>query len=123
MQKVKYKFTVLVALLVAWCSLRTINIDPTTFITRIPHIDKVVHLVMYIVLAGTCRLESTHIVSKVKNGMICVVCPMLYGGIMELLQEYFFPQRTGDWMDFGCNAVGVLVGYVVATYWVNKRNM
>ena len=39
--------------------------------------------------------------------------PILYGGLMELLQEYYFPPRTGDWEDWIADIVGVLIAFFI----------
>jgi len=43
--------------------------------------------------------------------IIVIALPIFYGGVLELVQEYFFPPRTGDWFDFLADTAGVLLGY------------
>lgn len=111
----QYKYSLLVAVIVAWVSLRTIDLDSNLDLMYFPHIDKVIHIVLYVFLTGTCTWESRHIIHKWQKYLVCMLLPILYGGLMEILQEYYFPPRTGDWADFACNIVGVLVGYVAIT--------
>ena len=33
-----------------------------------------------------------------------------YGGFMELLQNYIFINRSGNWYDFTANAIGAVIG-------------
>ena len=40
--------------------------------------------------------------------------PILYGASIELIQKYFFPPRTAEWLDLLSDIVGVVIGYFVA---------
>ena len=42
------------------------------------------------------------------------IYPIVYGGVIELLQEYCFPPRTGDWSDWLSDAAGVVAAYFLA---------
>ena len=46
-----------------------------------------------------------------------IVLPIILGGAMEWMQENFTSCRTGDWLDFIANCIGVglgaLVGYFI----------
>lgn len=80
-------------------------------------IDKWAHFLMY---GGmTCamwidyykRAES----SKIKLGLVLssALIPTALGGLMELVQAYLTTCRTGDWLDFYADIVGVVIGTVV----------
>lgn len=105
-------------ILVAFLSLKNIDIDlPTTY--RIPHADKLIHLVMYILLGAACFIDSRALRSKFRRVFLCPIFPILYGGLMELLQEYYFPPRTGEWADFAFDTIGVFIGWGIAAYLIN----
>ena len=113
-----YKYSLLTCILVAYLSLKNIDIDlPSTY--WIPHADKLVHLVMYILLGVACSADSRAIMSKFGRIFLCPIFPILYGGMMELLQEYYFPPRTGEWADFAFDAIGVLIGWGITEYLIN----
>lgn len=46
------------------------------------------------------------------------------GGLIEVLQEYVFINRFGDWFDFTANSLGAVLGVVgfilIGKYLVNK---
>jgi VanZ family protein len=42
--------------------------------------------------------------------LIAMVVPMVYGGIIEIAQERWFAPRTGEWMDWLADCIGVIVG-------------
>jgi VanZ family protein len=39
-----------------------------------------------------------------------MVLPMVYGGIIEIAQERWFAPRSGEWMDWLADCIGVIVG-------------
>ena len=43
-----------------------------------------------------------------------VLCPILFSGAVELLQEYATDYRGGDWLDFLANTTGVLLATGIA---------
>ena len=81
---------------------------------RFEGMDKVVHFVLYFLLASAiCRdffRQSTPFASR-KMVVWAIVLPILYGGIIEILQENFFPPRTAEWSDWLADITGVLAGY------------
>ena len=42
-----------------------------------------------------------------------VLCPVIMGGLIELAQAYLTTCRSGDFFDFVCNSMGVLLGCLV----------
>ena len=50
---------------------------------------------------------------------LAVVFPLLYGGLIEVLQKYFFYPRTGEWGDWLADSIGVLVGAIV--WWISQK--
>ena len=42
-----------------------------------------------------------------------VLCPIIMGGLIELAQAYLTTCRSGDFFDFVCNSLGVLLGCLV----------
>jgi VanZ family protein len=45
--------------------------------------------------------------------LIALVVPMVYGGIIEIVQELWFAPRSGEWMDWLADCIGVVVGIVL----------
>ena len=74
--------------------------------------DKIVHFLMYLGLAGIASLnyiydKKGHVII-LKLVVFAILIPVLYGGLIEILQAEFFPPRTGDWYDFLADTLGVL---------------
>lgn len=72
----------------------------------VPHLDLVVHLVVFgavAVCAVRCGLPLTWV----------VVVLLAHAVVSELVQAYVVPDRTGDWRDAVADAVGTLLGVLL----------
>lgn len=80
-------------------------------------LDKIAHLCMYAALAFVfsldCRRDGR---STTAAFWFPLVAASLYGGAMELVQQYFFPPRTGEWADFIADIAGALTGAIIPLY-------
>ena len=103
---------------------------PTMEITKIPNMDKLVHLCMYGGVSGMIWIEFLRNHRKYDEVMWhawigAVLCPILMGGAIELLQEYCTTYRGGDWFDFLANSTGVvlatLFAYFVLRPWMLRK--
>ena len=102
---------------------------PHTPLDNITLIDKWTHILMY---AGTCatiwyeyvrRHDST---VRARVFLLAWLAPLVMSGLIEILQEYCTGgRRSGDWLDFAANAIGVTLGNVIgillAVYRARKR--
>lgn len=75
--------------------------------------DKIVHLLMYAGLAFALMIDyrkSTKI-NRYNLGFVlsCFALPIIFGGIIEIVQSVYFPPRTGDWFDWLADIAGVLI--------------
>ena len=86
---------------------------PETPLDGVEFIDKWTHLVMYGGTAGVMWYEHLrahrqpvwrHLLVYAVRGMIVL------GGIIELIQAYCTTTRSGEWLDFYADSVGVLLG-------------
>ncbi len=91
-----------------------------TDLSKIPHIDKIVHFCMYGGLSGMLWVEFLWGHRKQKNAPMWhawfggTLCPILFSGCVELLQEYCTDYRGGDWADFVANSLGSLTASLIA---------
>lgn len=44
-----------------------------------------------------------------------------YGGLIEIIQEYFSLNRTGDWFDFLADAFGIIIAICILTAFQRAR--
>ncbi|MCC7050826.1 MAG: VanZ family protein [Bacteroidia bacterium] len=71
-------------------------------------VDKWVHTFIFFVLASW-GLELALRFSI--NAFIILITCIVYGGILEILQQLLFIDRAADWLDFAANTTGVIVGW------------
>lgn len=86
---------------------------PETPLDNVSLIDKWAHIAMY---GGTCLviwleyLLKHKKLSPMKLLLFAVIAPIVMSGVIEILQAYCTGgRRSGDWMDFAANAVGVIL--------------
>jgi len=116
---------------------------PSTFesaprISQFPHSDKVVHFVMFFVLTAVLIYECTKSTNARKREansniqnlnnknscfrtfvrsrkflLVCILFPIVLGGIIEIMQEAFFKPRSAEWLDWAADIAGVLAAWAV----------
>jgi hypothetical protein len=90
---------------------------PETPLDNVKFIDKWTHLVMY---GGTCSViwwEHLRLCKKETRRpnlralfWFALVGMIILGGLVELGQAYCTTTRSGEWLDFYADSVGVLLG-------------
>ncbi len=100
---------------------------PETPLDNIQFIDKWTHLVMY---GGSSSviwweyLRSHDTLNKRKLILWAVIGMVALGGIVELLQAYCTTTRSGEWLDFWSDTMGVLIGAAIGLFlnhlWFHK---
>ena len=92
---------------------------PRTALSEIKDIDKIAHLFMY---GGFCvvlwfEYFLTHLRMSVKNIFWgAIIGPIVFSGVIELLQEVLTRYRGGDWIDFIFNSLGVIAAALFSIY-------
>ena len=85
--------------------------DPGISLPTFVGADKWVHALMYAILGGMVCWDCMRMkMSGWRLWLITMVLPMLYGGAIELIQEQWFAPRSGEWMDWGADCAGVIIG-------------
>ncbi len=119
----KYPFSLAIILVVIYLSFFK---PPSTDLNKVPGIDKIVHVCMYLGMSGMLWLEFFRAHRKMNtplwHGWLgAFVCPVVFSGCVELLQEYATSYRGGDWLDLTANASGALLASLFATYVLASR--
>ncbi|MDR1161964.1 MAG: hypothetical protein LBK45_06455 [Tannerellaceae bacterium] len=114
----KYPFSLAVVLVVIYLSFFK---PPIINMHLFDGFDKVAHFCMYAGLSGILWLEFLRNHRKgglrVRRVIVgAVVCPVLFGGLIELGQAYLTAYRGGDRFDFLANLTGVFVASLIAWY-------
>lgn len=82
--------------------------------------DKLVHWLAFAVLTLVMLWDSKKVgLRSWQMWTLAVVFPLLYGGLIEVLQKHFFYPRTGEWGDWLADSIGVLVGAIV--WWISQK--
>lgn len=90
------------------------------FIPLFVHTDKLVHFLMYAGISVTLWFEffrgnKLYKPSPIWHAWIgAFVCPILFGGAIELAQTYCTTFRSGDWYDLLANILGVCTATALA---------
>ena len=119
----KYPLSLLCILLIWVLSLTPFF--PETPFDDVQFIDKWTHLVMY---GGTCSviwfeyLLHHRTIDWGKILLLSVVGMTLLGGLMELLQAFCTTTRSGEWLDFWADSLGVLLGNAVGLLMKSLRS-
>ena len=107
----RYPVALLIATGIVFLSL--IPIPEIQIPVQVPLADKWTHMVMYGVLALTIWLEYRrfhHQWSAWKLFFLAFLAPIAMGGALELAQAYLTTCRSGEWLDFIANTIGVCLG-------------
>lgn len=98
---------------------------PETPLDDVPMIDKWTHFVMYGSLCSVIFAEyaNHHIKPNIKHLAIGgVLLPIIMGGLIELAQAYCTGgNRSGDWIDWIANSIGVMIGTAIGSLVVYLR--
>ncbi len=92
---------------------------PTSFFSKIPHFDKIVHFTLFFVLClfllrPLKRLNRNHYLLAPLFSIIC-------SGLLELIQHSLSSTRQSDIYDFLANSLGVLSSVLFFYLFVSGR--
>ena len=115
----KYPFSLTIILVVIYLSFfKPPSMEDEPFF-QWPYLDKVVHGCMYFGMSGMLWLEFVRAHRRQQAPLWhawigAVACPVLFSGVVEVLQSYCTTYRGGDWLDFVANSVGVCLATLLA---------
>ncbi len=95
-------FTIVIALIITGLSLY-----PVESLPPVPGTDKTHHFIAYGALAFPIAL------ARPKKWLFVIAGLLVCSGVIELVQPYV--NRYGEWLDLGANALGLVVGTLIAT--------
>lgn len=119
----KYPLSLAVILAVVYLSFFK---PPSADLPSINGLDKVAHVCMYFGMSGMLWIEFLRAHRKDRTPMWhawlgAFLCPVVFSGAVELLQQYCTTYRGGDWLDFAANAAGALLASVAACFLLKPR--
>ncbi|RZN84772.1 MAG: hypothetical protein EVB11_01595 [Winogradskyella sp.] len=84
--------------------------------TNIKFQDKIFHFIAYVILAILWGLYFFKGKRK-KRLVISFISTLIFGVVLELVQEVINPLRNYDNLDLVANCIGVVVGTIVVLYY------
>ena len=108
-----YPFSILIVICVVLLSVCPIGAPDMT--KNVPLADKWTHMVMYGALTLVIWFDYKGAHKQLNSGKLLLfafLAPIAMGGLLELAQAYLTTCRSGDWMDFAANSIGVCIGTV-----------
>jgi VanZ family protein len=79
--------------------------------------DKVVHVSMYTILSfqimKACVRQYANWTLRYNAARVAIISGSIYGGLIELFQQYVLIDRHGDWLDLIANIAGTFLGVVL----------
>jgi VanZ family protein len=68
---------------------------------------------MYALLGAVATYDSIRFqLSGWRLWLVATLLPILFGGIIELVQEQWFAPRSGEWIDWLADCIGVIIGTI-----------
>lgn len=83
---------------------------------NIPHLDKIIHFIMYLFLSFLLMQALFRFRPSGKHISFIIITSIVsfaYGGLMELVQSWFITSREGDIIDAAFNCAGVIAGIII----------
>lgn len=92
---------------------------PKSFIINIPFADKIIHFFLYfllviLILLGSSKKSKTTL--TIRKFLFAFFISLLYGILLELLQDLVFIMRDADLLDIAANAAGSFIGLLTFYY-------
>ena len=109
----RYPITLLLVLAIVLLSL--LPIPDVNIGVEVPLADKWTHMVMYGVLTLAIWFDYKRSHEKCNAGRLFIfafLAPIAMGGTLELMQAYLTTCRSGEWLDFVANSIGVCIGTI-----------
>ena len=108
----RYKFTILLAILIVLLSLVPSSSMPSSRLFNIPYLDKMVHLSMYASIGFVALMECRCRERCYFSHFLLILFLFLMSAIIEVLQATVVATRAAEWLDLFANFSGLLAGYV-----------
>jgi VanZ family protein len=108
----QYKFSILLALMIALLSLAPASRFPITSVWYIPYIDKIVHILMYGPFAFVALMESRCTRQCPRLHFFILLGIFLVSALIEVLQATVVLSRGAEWVDLLANLSGLVAGYL-----------
>jgi VanZ family protein len=108
----QYKFSILLALMIALLSLAPASSFPITSVWYIPYIDKIIHILMYAPFGFVALMESRCTRRCLGLHFFILLAIFLVSALIEVLQATVVLSRGAEWTDLLANLSGLVASYL-----------
>ncbi len=108
----RYKFTILLAIIIVLLSLVPSSSMPSSRLFNIPYLDKLVHFSMYASIGFVALMECICRDKCHLQHFLLILFLFLMSAIIEVLQATVIATRAAEWFDLFANFSGLVAGYV-----------
>ena len=108
----QYKFSILLAIVIALLSLAPAKSFPVSSVYNIPYIDKIVHILMYGPFGFVALMESRCIRQCARLHFYILFALFLVSTLIEVLQATVVLSRGAEWVDLLANFLGLVGSYL-----------
>ncbi|MBA5792827.1 VanZ family protein [Flavobacterium sp. xlx-221] len=100
--------------ILVFCLINLSNINEVQKIS-IPNIDKIVHFIFYTTSSflWSWALLKQNASNYKLNLLLIILGLILFGLLVEFLQDVLPTKRSFEWLDVACNTLGVLFGTTI----------
>lgn len=109
---IRYKFSILLAILIVLLSLLPGSSFPEADIFSIRFLDKIIHFGMYMLFGLVILLESRCHSGCLRIHLGLMVLVLLASAVIELMQATIVASRSAEWLDLLANLSGLITGYL-----------
>ncbi len=101
------------------------NSLPQTSMIGIPHFDKIVHFGLFFIMGIFLIAELTYQtkLSRISIAFITFALITIYGGVIEVLQENYFSNRSGDFWDLCADVAGGITSVFMFSYLKKQKDL
>lgn len=117
----RYKFSILLAILISLLSLVPSSSMPDSSLFSIPFLDKIVHLSMYTLFGFVALLESRCQTHCRLFHLLLIIIIFVLSAVIEVLQATVVATRAAEWLDLLANFLGLVAGYIGFLLFRNLR--
>ena len=96
------------------------NTLPNSGTFTIPHLDKLVHLILFAVLYMLFLIDSRVYRNRILLAVVFGFATLIFAGLSEYIQLKYIPGRSGNILDFLADCCGIVVGVIVYATIVKK---
>lgn len=107
----KYKFSILLLVIIAILSLIPSSSMPDTPLYSVPYIDKIAHMLMYASLGFVALMESSCEKRCLAFRLLLVSALFCLSAAIEVMQATLIPSRAAEWTDLVANFSGLVGAY------------